>query len=90
MAEAAASAGDLPLLLTRVGLERAEVAETVVGVRRGRARRRTHGSTSSTCSKGHHGFDNQDDTEEARAAIRTAMTWVEQAGCVTRTDASGV
>lgn len=75
MAEAVATAADLPLLLTRVGLERAEVAETVSEF--------VAAATASHARldvidvpQGVHGFDNQEDTKEARAAIRKAMTWV--------------
>ncbi len=75
MAEGVATAGDLPLLLTRVGLERAEVAETVsefvAAAQAANAR-----LDIVDVGQGQHGFDNQDDTEQARAAIRAAMTWV--------------
>jgi acetyl esterase/lipase len=74
-AEAVASAGTLPIVLTRVGREHPFIAGTVA----------TFVAAAETASanlriidvpNGQHSFDIVDDTDESRAAIGTAMTEV--------------
>lgn len=77
MADAVASAGDLPLLLTRVGLEREALAQTVAELVD--AAHETGARLDIVdVPNGHHGFDHRDDTEESHEAICAAMTWVER------------
>lgn len=62
---------DLPVLLTRVGLERAELAGPV-------AEFVSAGGTALDIidvPKGQHGFDMLDHTEESRAAVTKALDW---------------
>ncbi|GAB3946012.1 hypothetical protein GCM10029976_072730 [Kribbella albertanoniae] len=62
---------DLPVLLTRAGLERAELAGPV-------AEFVSAGGTALDIidvPKGHHGFDMLDHTEESRAAVTKALDW---------------
>ncbi|GAA0602973.1 nuclear transport factor 2 family protein [Kribbella sandramycini] len=62
---------DLPVLLTKVGLERAELAGPV-------AEFVSAGGTALDIidvPKGHHGFDMLDHTEESRAAVTKALDW---------------
>ena len=75
LAEAVADAGELPILLTRVGLERDEVATTVT----------EFVDAAEACGaaldvidvpNGHHGFDQVDPGEESQQAVRAAMSWV--------------
>lgn len=75
LAEALADAGELPILLTRVGLERDEVATTVTELV----------DAAEACGaafdvidvpNGHHGFDQVDPGEESQQAVSAAMSWV--------------
>ncbi|NIK56470.1 nuclear transport factor 2 family protein [Kribbella shirazensis] len=62
---------DLPVLLTRAGLEREELAGPV-------AEFVSAGGTALDIidvPKGHHGFDMLDHTEESRAAVTKALDW---------------
>jgi hypothetical protein len=62
---------DLPVLLTRAGLEREELAGPV-------AEFVSAGGSSLDIidvPKGHHGFDMLDHTEESRAAVTKALDW---------------
>jgi len=62
---------DLPVLLTRAGLEREELAGPV-------AELVSAGGTALDIidvPKGHHGFDMLDHTEESRAAVTKALDW---------------
>ncbi len=62
---------DLPVLLTRAGLERDELAGPV-------AEFVSAGGTALDIidvPKGHHGFDMLDHTEESRAAVTKALDW---------------
>jgi len=62
---------DLPVLLTRVGLERDELAGPVAEfVSAGGA-----ALDIIDVPKGHHGFDMLDHTEESRAAVTKALDW---------------
>ncbi|HET6741235.1 MAG TPA: nuclear transport factor 2 family protein [Kribbella sp.] len=66
-----ASSTDLPVLLTRAGLEREELAGPV-------AEFVSAGGTALDIidvPKGHHGFDMLDHTEESRAAVTKALDW---------------
>lgn len=75
MADAVAEAGDLPILLTRVGLEGDQVAATVTefvaAAERAGAR-----LDLIDVPHGHHGFDQVDPGEESQVAVRAAMSWV--------------
>jgi len=65
------SSTDLPVLLTRVGLEREELAGPVAEfVSAGGA-----ALDIIDVPKGHHGFDMLDHTEESRAAVTKALDW---------------
>ncbi len=75
MAAAVLSAGDLPLLLTRVGRERDEIAETVAEFVEAADEAGARLDVIDV-PDGHHGFDQLADTEESRRAIRAAMDWV--------------
>jgi acetyl esterase/lipase len=64
-----------PILLTRVGLERPEIASTVAGF--------VSAATDARVSleivdvpNGRHGFDMLDHTDESRAAVERAVSWV--------------
>jgi acetyl esterase/lipase len=74
-ADALRSAGELPVLLTRVGRERPEVAETVAAFT-GEAERHHARLTVIDVPNGQHGFDTLDHSEESRAAVHQAMAWV--------------
>ncbi|UQI49103.1 alpha/beta fold hydrolase [Streptomyces sp. HU2014] len=69
--EAVRSAGDLPVVLTRVGQERAEIAATV-------AEFLASASASGACvdvvdiPSAHHGFETVDVNDETRAGVREA------------------
>ncbi|MFI5690458.1 nuclear transport factor 2 family protein [Kribbella sp. NPDC051586] len=66
-----ASSTDLPVLLTRAGLEREELAGPVAEfVSAGGA-----ALDIIDVPKGHHGFDMLDHTEESRAAVTKALDW---------------
>ncbi|GAB2632388.1 nuclear transport factor 2 family protein [Kribbella swartbergensis] len=66
-----ASSRDLPVLLTRAGLEQEELAGPVAEfVSAGGA-----ALDIIDVPKGHHGFDMLDHTEESRAAVTKALDW---------------
>jgi acetyl esterase/lipase len=70
--EAVRQAGDRPLVLTRVGLESPELAQTVEGFV---AAATAAGAPLRIVDvpHGHHGFDLHDHTDESRAAVNEAM-----------------
>ena len=71
-AEAVVRAGTLPIVLTRAGLERAPITETVDAFVE--AARRSHVQLQVIdVPGGHHGFDVLDHTDESRRAITTAF-----------------
>jgi acetyl esterase/lipase len=75
--DAVATAPDLPILLTRVGHELPDLArlqDSFVETAKAKGAR----LEIIEVPNGQHGFDNQDHTEESRAAVRQAMTWVVQ------------
>jgi hypothetical protein len=74
---AVSAAGELPIVLTRVGLERPMIAGTV----------ETFVGAASDCGAnlhvidvpdGHHAFDMRDHTDQSRAAVAAALTAVER------------
>jgi hypothetical protein len=69
------AAGTLPILLTRVGRERAEIAATVTAFT---AEAELHHArlTVIDVPDGQHGFDMLDHDESSHAAVNQAMTWV--------------
>lgn len=71
-AEAVRTAGQLPVVLTRVELERPEFAATVAEFVTAAA---DCGAAVEVVDvpRGHHGFETLDHTEEARAAVRRAV-----------------
>jgi acetyl esterase/lipase len=71
-AEAVAAAGQLPVVLTRVGLERAEIAATVAEFLAA-ARSGPAAVEVIDVPGGHHGFETIDHTEPARQAVRSAV-----------------
>ncbi|MFF0378483.1 alpha/beta hydrolase family protein [Actinoplanes missouriensis] len=72
-AEAVVSAGDLPIVLTRVGEENPAVAE---GVAAFVAAAEKANLTIVDVPHGRHGFDNQNDSDESREAIMAAFNRV--------------
>ncbi|MBQ0964268.1 alpha/beta hydrolase [Streptomyces sp. RK23] len=74
-ARAVANAGDLPVVLTRVGLEMPELAATVEQFL---AAARDGGADVEVIDvpNGHHGFETIDVTDESRAAVRHAIRTV--------------
>ncbi len=72
---AAESAGELPILLTRVGLESAEFAS---GVEAFVSVAGTHNLNLEIVDvpDGRHGYDMLDHTDASRAAVISAMAWV--------------
>lgn len=74
-AQAVAGAGRLPIVLTRVGLERPNIAATVTEFL---AAAREGGAALEVIDvpDGHHGFENIDHTEQARDAVRSAVQTV--------------
>ncbi|MGW4895589.1 alpha/beta hydrolase [Kitasatospora sp. NPDC004240] len=70
-AAAVTGAGDLPIVLTRVGLEHAPIAATVS--RFLAAAGGLGGLDVIDVPNGHHGFETADPTDESRAAVRRAM-----------------
>lgn len=66
--------GALPILLTRVGRERPEIAATVDAFT-GQAE--LHGAKLAVIDvpEGQHGLDTLDHGETSRLAMRQAMTW---------------
>lgn len=73
--DAVGSAGTLPVLLTRVGLERPEIAATVQAFV-AEAERCSADLTVIDVPEGHHAFDILDHNDGSRAAVTQAMTWV--------------
>ena len=71
--EAVGGAGQLPILLTRVGRERAEVAATVEA---STAELHGVGIDVIDAPDGQHGFDMLDHADSSRAAVTEAMNWV--------------
>jgi acetyl esterase/lipase len=71
--EAVTHAGDLPIVLTRVGLERPDVAVHVDEFATVAAKGNLH---VIDVPNGRHSFDNLDDTDESRDAITSAITAV--------------
>jgi acetyl esterase/lipase len=71
-AQAVAAAGRLPIVLTRAGLERAEIAATVAEFL---AAAGESGAAVEVIEvpDGHHGFETIDHTEQARQAVRSAV-----------------
>ncbi|OWA13504.1 alpha/beta hydrolase [Streptomyces sp. CS113] len=74
-ARAVANAGDLPLVLTRVGREMPEIAATVEEFL---AAAKDRGADVEVIDvpNGHHGFETIDVTDESRAAVRHAIRTV--------------
>jgi acetyl esterase/lipase len=68
-------AGDLPLLLTRVGRERPAVAQTVAAFV---AAAQACGASLKVIDvpDGRHGFDTLDHHEDSRRAVRDALSWM--------------
>jgi hypothetical protein len=73
--DALASAGRLPILLTGVGRERAEIAATVEAFIAAADHHRTNLDVIDV-PEGRHGFDTLDHTESSRSAVTQAMSWV--------------
>ena len=73
--DAVRAAGELPILVTRVGRERAEVAATVEAFRAEAELHRVRVEVIDV-PEGQHGFDMLDHTQSSRAAVSQAMTWV--------------
>lgn len=71
-AEAVAEAGALPLVLTRVGRERSEIAATVEAFVTAAGASRANLEIIDV-PDGHHSFDIIDDTEQSREAIKRAV-----------------
>ncbi|GAA5094374.1 hypothetical protein GCM10023319_52130 [Nocardia iowensis] len=72
---ALASATGLPILLTRVGRERPEIAATVAAFSAAATRHRAELEVIDV-PDAHHAFDTIDDTDASRTAISRAMSWV--------------
>jgi dienelactone hydrolase len=73
--DAVHKAGTLPILVTRVGRERAEIAPTVEAFIAGAEQ--CHAQlTVIDVPEGQHAFDCLDHDESSRTAVRQAMTWV--------------
>lgn len=72
-AEAVAHAADLPIVLTRVGLENPKIAEGVQAFVEAAATKRLE---IIDVPLGHHGFDYLDDDDTSRAAIGRAVDLV--------------
>jgi dienelactone hydrolase len=71
-ADAIAGAPDLPVVLTRVGLERPELAEAVDQFVTAAAKAEANLEIVDV-PNGHHGFDIIDRTDESRAAVREGL-----------------
>jgi hypothetical protein len=71
--DAVAAAGDLPIVLTRVGLENPVVAEGVEAFVAAAAKARLD---IVDVPRGQHGFDYLDDDDESRAAVQRAVELV--------------
>lgn len=76
--QALSGAGDLPLLLTRVGRERAEIAETVAAFVTASEAHRVS-LTVIDVPDGQHGFDMLDHNDDSRRAVGEALSWVASA-----------
>ncbi|BBH69353.1 hypothetical protein ACTI_60380 [Actinoplanes sp. OR16] len=72
-AEAVGGAGDLPIVLTRVGRENPLIAEGVTAFVTAAEKANL---TVIDVPNGRHGFDNQNDSDESREAITTALRTV--------------
>jgi acetyl esterase/lipase len=70
-----AGVGDLPLLLTRVGREQAEIAGTVAAFM---AAAPSQGASLEVIdvAGGQHGFDTLDHDDDSRRAVRQALSWM--------------
>jgi hypothetical protein len=70
-----AGVGDLPLLLTRVGREQAEIAGTVAAFIPAAA---SQGASLEVIdvAGGQHGFDTLDHDDDSRRAVRQALSWM--------------
>jgi acetyl esterase/lipase len=75
------TAGELPVLLTKVGRERPAIAGTVAEFT-AEAEQQAARLTVIEVPDGQHSFDMLDHTEESRAAVTQAMAWV--AACLQR------
>jgi dienelactone hydrolase len=73
--DAVRGAGQVPILLTRVGRERAEVTATVEAFTAAAAAHHV-GLEVIDVPDGQHGFDILDHTDGSRAAVIQAMEWV--------------
>jgi acetyl esterase/lipase len=73
--DAVHKAGRLPILVTRVGRERAEIAATVEAFVT-EAEECGAQLTVIDVPEGQHAFDSLDHDESSRVAVRRAMTWV--------------
>jgi dienelactone hydrolase len=73
--DAVRSAGQLPILLTRVGRERPQIAATVEAFTAEAAIHQAR-LTVIDVPEGQHGFDTLDHDKASRAAVNHAMTWV--------------
>lgn len=73
--DAVRNAGPLPMLLTRVGRERPEVAATVEAFTAEAASHQAR-LTVIDVPDGQHGFDTLDHDETSREAVNQAMSWV--------------
>lgn len=73
--DALAHAGDLPLLLTRVGRERAELDATVAEFIAA-AKAQSAPVSVIEVADGQHGFDMLDHDDASRRAVREGLTWV--------------
>lgn len=71
--DAVASAGNLPIVLTRAGLEKPAIAEGVEAFVTAAANARLD---IVDVPRGQHGFDYLDDDDESRAAVQRAMELV--------------
>jgi acetyl esterase/lipase len=74
-AQAVASAGDLPIVLTRAGREHPQIAATVEAFTRAAGRSGTRLEIIDV-PDGQHGFDRLDHTDESRDAVRRALNAV--------------
>jgi acetyl esterase/lipase len=76
--ETVSAVESLPILLTRVGRERAEIADTVKAFT---ASAKSHQVAIDVVDvpDGQHGFDMLDHTERSRAGVMEAMAWVSAA-----------
>lgn len=69
-------AGNLPILLTRVGREQGEIASLVAAFVSAAAENKAHVDIIDL-PDGQHAFDMFDDTDTSRQAVHQAMTWVQ-------------